>query len=426
MTDLVAESERTLLATMMLRPADCLGVDVGHADFSVEAHGDIAATIVESVRESEPCDPVSISDRLAKAGHKAHATLALRIANEALVTASPASFAERIKSAARGRHAVGVARTLLETAGNDGDAAIARAVEALMDLNRSDSNHEFTAKAAIRRAWDRMVEVHNAGGALPGIPSGLSDLDQILGGYHDGDLIVIGARPAMGKSAMAFGMAKSAARNGFPVGLISGEQPADQVGARLLAAESNVTATKFRNAKFTDDEWTRVGGAVPELAALPMMIYDRSAPTLGEVVRIARRWKHQHGMRALFVDYLQRMEGEGDRKFEQVGMVVRGLKNLARDLSIPVIVLAQVSRTVEARTSKEPRMGDLSDSSEIEKEADQVLMLYRPEYYEPTAENRGLAKIIVEKNRHGPSGYCEVAFLAETMRFTDLAHRRHG
>jgi replicative DNA helicase len=138
-------------------------------------------------------------------------------------------------------------------------------------------------------------------------------------------------------------------------------------------------------------------------------------------VRVARRWKQRYEIGALFVDYLQRVEGEGERKLDQVGNVIRGFKNLARDLDIPVIVLAQVSRQVEQRRPPIPRMGDLSDSSEIEKEADQVLMLYREEVYNAESTKRGVARIIVEKNRHGPTGYIECAFHAETMRFADLA-----
>jgi replicative DNA helicase len=202
--------------------------------------------------------------------------------------------------------------------------------------------------------------------------------------------------------------------------VISGEQPVDQVAMRMASAESRMSAKRFRSANFEEHEWPRVFDGFTNMSGLPLHILDRSAPTLAEVVRVARRWVHQHGIKALYVDYLQRIVGEGERKFEQVGFVARGLKNLARDLNIPVIVLAQVSRAVEGRSNQTPRMGDLSDSSEIEKEADQVLMLFRAGYYDEKAD-QGVARVIVEKNRHGPTGYVDVAWLGETMTFADLA-----
>jgi replicative DNA helicase len=154
-----------------------------------------------------------------------------------------------------------------------------------------------------------------------------------------------------------------------------------------------------------------------------MWIFDRSSPSIAEVQRTARRWKQEQGIEALYVDYLQRLRGPGERRWEVVGVVAQGLKDLARDLDIPVFVLAQVSRAVEAGGKpREPRLGDLSDSSESEKEADQVLMLHRPGYYD-TKASQCVAKINIEKNRHGPTGFVEVAWIAESMRFADLDRR---
>jgi replicative DNA helicase len=215
-------------------------------------------------------------------------------------------------------------------------------------------------------------------------------------------------------------MARAAAHAGNPVGIISGEQPVEQVTLRNFSAESHIDAKKFRNAGFDEAEWGKLFGAVETTSNLPMWFLDRSAPSLAEVVRVARRWKHKHGIKALYVDYLQRIAGEGERKHEQVGFVARGLKNLARDLDIPIVVLAQVSRAVEGRASQVPRMGDLSDSSEIEKEADQVIMLFRPGYYDIDAP-QNVARVIVEKNRHGPTGYVDVSWHGGTMTFGDYS-----
>lgn len=411
-----AQTERDLLATLMQRPGDCWGVEVAPEHFATETHGDICRRIRELSGDSLPCDPVSVAESFEREGKRALGTLALTIASEAVTTTQPAAFADRIRASWRLRQAHAIAA---ELHGANDSTAVDTAIERLMSLHATETRHEWSAKDAVRRTVDELQAI-NDGTAPKPVTSGLRDLDKIIGGFHRGDLIVIGARPAMGKTSLALGMARAAAAAGNPCGVISGEQPIEQVSARWLALASGVAATNFR-AGFGEGEWGQVSNAMVSVAGLPLWVYDRSAPTLVECVRVARRWKHKYGIAALYVDYLQRIEGEGDRKFEQVGAVVRGLKNLARDLDIPVIVPAQVSRQVEQRKPAIPRMGDLSDSSEIEKEADQVLMLYRDEQYNPETSQRGIAKIIVEKNRHGPTGFIECAFHAPTMRFGDLA-----
>jgi len=413
---MIADTERELLATLMQRPGDCWGVELSPEHFETEQHADLFRRIRELTAESQPADPVSVADSFERDGKRAMATLALRIASEAQTTAQPSVFADRIRMTWRIRQTRGIAVDLGNaTQDSDVDAAIER----LLGLQVTETRHEWTAKDAVKRTMDELGAI-DAGTAPRPVTTGLADLDKIIGGFHRGDLIVIGGRPSMGKTSLALCMARAAARAGHVTGLISGEQPVDQVSARLLSLGSSIPATRFRTG-MSKQEWDTVGRAMTSSARLPMWIYDRSAPTLAECVRVARRWKHRHDLAALYVDYLQRIEGHGERKFEQVAGVVRGLKNLARDLDIPVIVPAQVSRQVEQRKPPIPRMGDLSDSSEIEKEADQVLMIYRDEVYDPETKKKGIARIIIEKNRHGPTGYIECAFEAETMRFSDLS-----
>lgn len=409
------ESERTLLATMMLRPGDCWGVDIDSRHFVVAMHGEILDAMRALESDSEPSDPVSVSDYLTAHGRKETAILALRIAADSLTTALPQSFAERIRGAWMLRQAGAVAKSL---EGAKDAAAIDDAVAALLALHSTEARHEWTAKSAVQTTITKLQAI--ADGKIKTVPSGLTDLDRLLGGWHAGDLIVIGARPAMGKTSMALGMARAAAAAGHAVGIVSGEQPVDQVADRMLSLASGVAATKFRG-HIEETEWPAIGRAVSETAALPLWIYDRSSPSVAEVVRVARRWSHNHKIEALFVDYLQRLGAPGERRFEAIGAAVKSLKNLARDLNIPVIVLAQVSRQVESRNPPEPRMGDLSDSSEIEKEADQILLLYRDEQYHADSAKKGIAKVIIDKNRHGPTGFIECAFVGETMRFADLA-----
>ena len=418
----ILEIERTVLASMMLRPGDCHRVNLGAECFMSEQHADIFGTIQSLGAENKPVDPISIADFFEQQGRKGLAGLAVTIANEAMITPVPEAYAHRVMTAWRQRKAREIGMSLVEATD---EGAVDQAITALMNLHAIEQNHEWDAKQATQQAFAELVKIYNSAGALPGVTTGLEALDDKLGGFHAGDLIIVGGRAAMGKTALLGGMARGAAIAGVPVGVISGEQPAVQMQLRSLSALSRIESKKFRTARFDESEWSRLTGAVATAAELPMWFLDRSAPTMAEVARVARRWKHKYGIKALYVDYLQRIVGEGERKYEQVGFVAKALKNLARDLDIPVIALAQVSRAVEGRSSQVPRMGDLSDSSEIEKESDEVLMIYREGYYNQDAP-QDQARIIVEKNRHGPTGFIDVAWNGPLMMFGDQSDSYEG
>jgi replicative DNA helicase len=292
-------------------------------------------------------------------------------------------------------------------------------ISRLMAMQKIEARSEYTLRQAMTMAFAEAERAKALGGRIPGISSGLGGLDRILGGWHDSDLIVIGARPAQGKTALLLNFATACA---MPCGIISAEQPAQQIGARVMSIKSHVPAERMRNGRFEGSDLRKLENAIGELCDRTCLIYDRSSPTIADVSRMARKWKQQNGIRALFVDYVQRIESFSTsnraNKAEKVGEVVRGLKNLARDLEIPVIALAQVGRQAEGR---QPGMGDLSDSSEIEKEADQILTLFRPGTADDMAGDDD-AVISVQKNRHGPTGDVRTAWLAETMRFEDHAN----
>lgn len=405
--------ERGLLATMMLRPADCWRVDVQPIHLLSEQHGEILFAIRSLSADSQPVDPVTVADHFEQAGKRDLSSLALKV-SDALTTAMPEAYSHRIVTAWRERMASDIGAAL-QSASITTDDAIAK----LMALHASEQKHEFTAKEAAREALAELSKIHEAGGKLVGVPTGLNDIDDLLGGLHAGDLIVVGARAAMGKTSLLINMAQHAASRDFPVGVISGEQPAGQIVTRMVSAAAHLPAKTFRTAKFEEHQWTGVYDGFRKVATLPMWILDRSGPSLAEVVRVTRRWVHQHGIKALFVDYAQRIVGEGQRRHEQVGNVVRGLKNLARDLNIPVILLSQVSREAEKGSGGIPGLADLSDTSELEKEADQVLIIYREGYYDENAD-QGTAIIFVAKNRHGATGKKTVQWSPETMQFHDL------
>jgi replicative DNA helicase len=416
------DAEQAVLGGLMIdqRAIERVLAELSEADFYRKDHRLIFRAIVDLDAKGGACDAVTMGDWFEANGladQVGGTSYILNLANNTPGVANIAAHARIVREKSVLRQIIEAGEQIsgsgFDPNGQTPTEILDATIQRLMTMQRHDSQVEFTAKQAAKRAYDAMIEAHMHGGAPNRIPSGLSDLDDMLGGFHAGDLIVIGARPAMGKTSLLINAALHAANKGHAVGIISGEQPADQIAARMIALTGNIPAKKFRTGKFEEEEWPRVTNAFADLQKARLWILDRSAPHITEVARVARRWKQLHGIEAAYVDYMQRIEAKGERRWESVGAVAKGLKNLARDLSIPVIVLAQVSREAEGRI---PRMADLSDSSEIEKEADQILMLYRDEAVP------GVAKIIVEKNRHGATGFIEAAWIAETMRFADLAY----
>lgn len=231
----------------------------------------------------------------------------------------------------------------------------------------------------------------------------------------------------MGKTAFLGGLTEAAANDNRRPGVISAEQPAVQMALRRLSMVSSVPASSLRSGQFEDEDWTKLQAGMSKALGRDMWIYDRSAVTLDELVGIARKWKHTHDIGILFIDYAQRIKVPGCRdRIQEVSDVAIGLKNLARDLNIPVVALAQVKAAVETRPDKRPNAGDLANSDELTREADQILMLYRDEAYNLESQHKGIAEILIEKNRHGPTGFKKVAFLQETMRFADLGRAADG
>lgn len=298
------------------------------------------------------------------------------------------------------------------------DDVIAR----LMKLQTNDEAAEFTIAQAEKMAFDDAMLAHERGGALCGITTGIDELDEQIGGWRGGDLNVIGARPGMGKTALMLCCAYSAAKAGARVGIVSAEMSAAQIGARMLAISGRVNARGFRTGKFHNEEWNRILTASGKDSQLPILILDRARPTITEVRRVAMRWKKQHGLDVLFLDYIQRIAARGEKRNERIGEVAIGLKTLARELNIPVNALSQVVRDVDKRSNKVPTMSDLADSSEIEKEADQVGLLYRGSYYDADVKNPTDAELHVDKNRHGPTGMVGLTWIAHSMRYVDRSY----
>jgi replicative DNA helicase len=299
-------------------------------------------------------------------------------------------------------------------------------VAARLDLNVTQRDWTCHQSEALRLAEDALMNLAE-GTQRPGVPSGIRDLDDSLGGFHDGDLIVVAARPAQGKTAFALNAMLAA---DCAVGMISGEQGRDQLGMRLLAISGPISLHRMRTAKLHDEEWARLATAAAAAKNKPIWFYDKPAPRIDEVERQARTWKFEHDIGILFVDYLQKLRGgEGENFRLQIGDICTRLKDLARELGIPVIALAQVKREVENRPmgsdglGRMPYMGDIAEAAIIEQEADQIITLYRPEVYDEDPRYRGIAYANICKNRHGPVGHKALSWRGEYLKFGDLARQ---
>lgn len=371
--------------------------------------------IRERVLAGEPADAVTIGEM-----HPDLFDRALELASNTPGSSALMTYAGIVRGNWRRREAVKIATTLASSARNGDPDAVDVALGELMALNSTVTECEYTGKQSLQLAWREVEKAYANGGVLPGITTGLRSLDDVLGGWHDSDLTIIGARPAMGKTALMGCMAEAAAEAGKRPGVVSAEQPVVQLGLRRLSAASGVGAAHLRAGRFEDEDWALLQTGMAKAVARDMWIYDRSAVTLDELVAIARKWKHAHNIGILFIDYAQRITVPGADRITEVSQVARGLKNLARDLQIPVISLAQVIKGVDSRDDKRPRAGDLANSDELTREADQILMLYRDSVYHHETQERGVAEILIEKNRHGPTGPKRIAFIEKTMRFADL------
>lgn len=303
------------------------------------------------------------------------------------------------------------------------EETIGNLTSTLSTLKNKDVDYAYNGKEMMRKTLDHIEDMFElkTSGKMAGIPSGIDKLDKELGGFHKSDLIIVGARPAMGKTAFAIGCAIKSAKKGFKVGFISTEMGVAQVGMRAASLISEIPAHVMRDSNFSETDWPRLTAGTARISELPFYLFDKPACKVSDIAIQARAWKDNGGLDILFVDYLTRLkpESSSENKTISIGNIVTDLKTLARTLDIPVVCLAQVSRQVEQRQDKRPNMGDLRDSGVIEQEADQVLMLYRDCVYNSTKINSNDAEINIEKNRHGAVIGLDVCFKPETMEWCD-------
>ena len=271
-------------------------------------------------------------------------------------------------------------------------------------------------------AMDKLQETFERGNTITGLATGYNDLDELLSGLQPSTLNIVGARPAMGKTAFGLGLAVHAAQNSkVPVLVFSLEMGHTELTQRILSSEARVDSTKLRNGKLTEADWTKLGRAVGRLE-VPLYLDDNPRVTVMEIRAKARRLKARDGLGLIVIDYLQLMSGSGSENRQlEVSEISRGLKILARELQVPIVALSQLSRNLESRTDKRPMLADLRESGSLEQDADVVMFLYRDEVYNNESPDKGSAEVIVAKHRSGPIGTRRLAFLGAYTRFDNAA-----
>jgi replicative DNA helicase len=307
---------------------------------------------------------------------------------------------------------------------------IERAEAALFKIGHEGGMAEMRSiEAVLHEEIDKLEELSRKDAGLTGTPSGFMDIDDLTGGFQPGNLIVVAARPSMGKSTLATNIAENAAiDHGLPVALFSLEMSETELAHRFIASQAKVSSDELRKGRVKADRWPKVLRAVEKLAAAPIFIDDSSDIGVLEMRAKARRLHARHdGLGLIVVDYLQlvRPDGRADSRVEQVGQISRGLKILARELDIPVVAVSQLSRAVESRNPPIPMLSDLRESGQLEQDADVVMFVYREEYYDAESERLGEADIIFAKHRNGPIGKAVLSFLPKYPKFASL-YRDHA
>lgn len=433
LTPRAERSEQALIGALLLWPDayDKVVDVVRDSDFFTERHRLTFRAIANMIEAGRPVDPVLVIEDLGRRGELDRAggrAYLGSLAVEALSPATARGHAETVRNKARLRQALAAAHSIQEmvAAGKEPEEVLEAAEQALYELREGERRDEMQDMASILTGAiehiDRMYAME--GEKLAGVPSGLIDLDHMIGGFEGGDLIVVGARPSMGKTALALGFGEHVARRQKgAVAVFSLEMSGLQLGLRHISANANIGMHELRTGSIQEDDWRGIVSAAERLRDLPVYIDDRSGVSVGYIrSRCRRLHRRAGGLSLVIVDYLTLMDGPGDSRDERVGAIAKGLKQIAKELRVPVIALAQLNRSCEQRTDKRPVMADLRESGEIEQAADVVMFVYREEVYDKeTRVYKGVAELIVGKQRNGPTGIVYTTFLGKTMRFVNIA-----
>jgi replicative DNA helicase len=434
------DTEKALLGSLMLRPESIYDISdvLSRESFYVEKHRIIFDVMLELHNRRDPIDLLSLSARLKEHGKFENVGGGSYLTE--LVEIVPSStnakhYAETIQKKHILRTLIDAAEHISELGYNEIDeveTVLDEAEKKIYAISNSGVTKKFIGiKDTLDEAWERMDTLHKGGGALRGVPTGFPALDDLLSGLQRSDLIILAARPSMGKTTLALDIARQAAiQHNIPVGIFSLEMNTQQLVDRMLAAEARVNAWKLRTGKLSlDSEFDQIRSALERLSKAPIFIDDQAGASIMKMRSASRKLKNEHGLGLIIVDYLQLIttSKQYDSMVNQVTEISRSLKGLAKDLDVPVIALSQLSRAVESRGGK-PKLSDLRDSGSIEQDADVVMFIHREDKQDRNAEKTNIAEILIEKHRNGPVGLVKLYFDEEKSTFLtiDKNHAEFG
>jgi replicative DNA helicase len=425
------EAERSILGAILLDNSVCnQAVELlRRDDFFLDSHRRIFEKMIALSERIMPIDLVTLREELLRVGEFEQvggATYLSSLIDGVPRTDTIEPYAKIVKAKSMLRKLITASNQIIALAFEEEDEAemiVDKAEQMIFQIaeDRARQGFQYVGDVAHRRL-EQIEQMAGRPEMITGVPTGFTDFDRMTSGLQRQELIVIAARPSMGKTALALNMAQYASKNANVVGIFSLEMSAPQLVSRLLCSEARVDAHRLRTGYLNREEWARLADGLRRLCETKVYIDDTPGVGVLEMRAKSRRLKAEHGLDLLIIDYLQLMAGRGriESRQQEVSQISRDLKILAKELDVPVIALSQLSRAPEQRSEHKPQLSDLRESGAIEQDSDVVCFIYREELYNPTDENQGKAELIVGKQRNGPTGTIELAFLKEFTRFENM------
>ena len=435
------EAEQSVLGGLMLDNEAWLQVSekLTDQDFYRRDHASIFRGVEALANAGKPYDIVTLAEWLEANGQLGAAgglQYLAQLADNTPTAANIGAYADIVRERAVLRSLIragtDIAESAFRTEGRSALELIDEAERVVFQIAERESRGRKgfqPIKQLLVAALDRIDQLHQRDSPITGVPTGYSDLDDKTSGLQPSDLVIIAGRPSMGKTAFALNLAQNAALHGdTPVAIFSMEMPSEQLAMRLLSSLGRIDQHKLRTGKLGDDDWPRLTHAVGHLSEVKLYIDDTPALTPGDLRARCRRLAREHGLGMVVIDYLQLMHvhGTSENRATEISEISRSLKALAKELNVPVLALSQLNRSLEQRGDKRPVMSDLRESGAIEQDADVIMFIYRDEVYNEDSTDKGIAEIIIGKQRNGPIGTIKLRFFGEFTRFENLAHDSYG
>ena len=431
-----AEAEQSVLGGLLLSADgwDAVAELVSDGDFYRLGHRLIFRQIAQLAEAAEPVDVITVADKLQARDELDAAgglTYLAELAQNTPSASNIRAYAKVVRERACLRKLIEAAQEIAESGfnpdGRKSDELIDEAERRIMQIGE-DGPKDGAPKdinPLLQAALGRIEELFQSGGAITGISTGFIELDNMTSGLQDSDLVIVAGRPSMGKTAFAMNLVEHAVLNQKkPILVFSMEMPADSLIIRMLSPIGRIDQTRLRNGKLEQEDWPKLSAAVTKLKDVPLYIDDTPALTPTEIRSRARRVAREHGgLGMIMVDYLQLMQvaGSSDGRTAEISEISRSLKAIAKEFKVPMVALSQLNRSLEQRPNKRPVNSDLRESGAIEQDADVIMFIYRDEVYHEESEEKGIAEIIIGKQRNGPIGICRLAFIGQYTRFENLA-----